>query len=81
MSLRLQPVRVKTGCDDIEGHLVFRGDFLVALLVRLSDEHAEDAGKWFLERGFGRADYASPPLFADLDEAQTWITWRLSPHR
>jgi len=81
MSLRLQPAQVATGSDDIEGHLVFADDFLVALFVRLSDGHAEDAGKWFLERGFGRVDHASPPLFADLDEAQAWIAWRLSPQR
>ena len=79
MSLHLQPVHVGTGSHDTQSQLVFADGFLVAVLVHLSDEHGADAGKWFLEAGFGRVDHASPPLFADLDEAQAWITWRLSP--
>lgn len=33
---------------------------------------------WFLEAGFGRVDDPNPPPFADLAEAQRWITagWR-----
>jgi hypothetical protein len=33
---------------------------------------------WFLEAGFGRVDTATPPTFADLDEAQNWIEQRLA---
>lgn len=77
MSLRLQPVRVATGSDDIESHLVFADGFLVAVLVQLSDEHEDEAGHWFLEAGFGRVDDTNPPIFADLDEAQSWITDQL----
>lgn len=77
MSLNLQPVSVKTGSQDAEGLLVFDAGFLVAVLVRLSDDHEEDAGKWFLEAGFDGADKRIHPTFADLDEAQTWIRHRL----
>ncbi|KQQ13696.1 hypothetical protein ASF56_24465 [Methylobacterium sp. Leaf122] len=78
MNLRLQPVQVATGSDDQESQLVFHEGFLVAVLVRLSDEHGADIGKWFLETGFGRVDDPNPPIFADLDEAQAWITSQLA---
>ena len=62
MDLRLQPVKVETGSADQEGQLVFDGEFLVAVIVKLSDEH--DVAKWFLEAGFGRT--ADPnACFAD----------------
>ena len=78
MNLRLQPVQVATKSDDTESQLVFADGFLVAILVRLSEQHEDDAGKWFLEAGFGPVDPISPPLFADLDEAQAWIPEQLS---
>jgi len=64
MSLQLQPVRVKTGSHDTEGQLVFSDGFLVAVLVRLSQDHEEEAGLWFLEAGFDGADRATQPKFA-----------------
>ena len=78
MSLRFQPVQVETGSGDTDGQLVFRDGFLVAVLVRLSEEHEDDAGKWFLEAGLGRVNNPDPPRFADLDAAQSWIADRLS---
>ncbi|MBB2965105.1 hypothetical protein [Methylobacterium sp. R2-1] len=78
MNLRLQPVQVATGSDDGESRLVFHESFLVAVLVRLSDEHGPEAGKWFLEAGFGRVDDPNAPIFADLDEAQGWILGQLT---
>lgn len=42
MSLRLQPVQVATKSDDTESLLVFTDGFLVAVLVRLSDQHEEE---------------------------------------
>ncbi|GJD52498.1 hypothetical protein OPKNFCMD_5264 [Methylobacterium crusticola] len=77
MSLHLQPVQVATGSDDTESQLVFADGFLVAVLVHLSDDHGDEAGMWFLEAGFGRVDEITPPKFADLEEAQAWITRRL----
>jgi hypothetical protein len=78
MNLHLQPVQVATGSADTESHLVFADGFLVAVLVRLSDEHEDEAGRWCLEAGFGRVDDPRAPTFADVDEAQTWIAHRLS---
>jgi hypothetical protein len=78
MSLHLQPVHVGTGSKDTESHLVFADGFLVAVLVHLSDEHDANAGKWFMEAGFGRVDHPNPPMFENLDEAQAWIEQRLA---
>ena len=78
MSLHLQPVHVETGSHDTESQLVFADSFLVAVLVHLSEEHEADADKWFLEAGFGRVDHPNAPKFAELDEAQDWITRRLA---
>lgn len=77
MNLRLQPVQVATGSNDTESQLVFHECFLIAVLVRLSDEHEADAGKWFLEAGFGQVGFVRPPPFTDLAEAQTWIVDQL----
>ena len=78
MNFRLQPVQVATGSDDQESQLVFVDGFLAAVLVRLSEQHGKDAGKWFLEAGFGRVDDYRAPVFADLGEAQAWIKARLT---
>ncbi len=80
MSLYLQPTPIAKGSGDTEGQLVFAKGFLVAVLVRLSDDHEQDAGKWFLEAGFGRVDDQSQPTFAELDDAQAWIQHRLDRH-
>lgn len=76
MSLRLQPVHVATGSSDTKSVLVFADDFLVAVLVHLSDDHEDAAGMWFLEAGFGPVDDPRPPTFTDLDAAQGWIEQR-----
>ncbi|MBB2965235.1 hypothetical protein [Methylobacterium sp. R2-1] len=81
MTLRLQPVQVAAGTSDTESHLVFSDGFLVVVLVRLSDDHGEATGMWFLEAGFGRVDHPDPPTFAGLDEAQSWVEWRLESRR
>lgn len=78
MSLRLQPVHVATSSHDTESLLVFADDFLVAVLVQLSEDHEEAVGMWFLEAGFGPVDDACPPVFPDLDTAQTWIERQLA---
>ncbi|WP_264048873.1 hypothetical protein [Methylobacterium flocculans] len=78
MNLRLQPVQVATGSDDQESRLVFASGFLIAVLVCLSAQHEADAGKWYLEAGFGLIQDVTAPLFADLDEAQAWIRDQLT---
>jgi len=77
MNFHLQPVQVATGSADAESYLVFTDGFLVAVLVRLSDQHEEASGQWFLEAGFGRVDNPHPPIFVDLDQAQSWIADQL----
>jgi hypothetical protein len=76
MNLTTMPVRVGTDHDE-EGCLVFSDDRLQAVLVRLSDQHGELAGFWFLEAGFGGIDAIDHPTFADLDAAQDWIARRI----
>ncbi|MGH1571144.1 hypothetical protein ACRAWG_11215 [Methylobacterium sp. P31] len=78
MSLHLQPAHVATGSHDAESLLVFADDFLVAVLVQLSDDHDDEAGMWFLEAGFGPVHDPCPPLFPNRDTAQTWIEQRLA---
>ena len=73
MTLSLQPVRVATGTEDEEGCLVFAGNRLVAVLVRLSDQHEHVAGHWYYEHGFGPYDGPAHPVFATIEAAQDWI--------
>ena len=78
MTLRLEPVQVATGLDK-DGMLVFAGDRLVAMLVRLSEAH-EDlgvAGHWHLEAGFGLRLTRKKAAFPDLETAQSWISQQL----
>ena len=77
MSLHLQPVRIATGGDHTESHLVFASGFLVAILVKLGEQYEDEAGRWFLEVGFGPVNRINPPTFINLDEAQIWIELRL----
>jgi hypothetical protein len=72
-------VRVNTGSKDEDGLLVFADGRLVAVLVRLSDEHGDKAGQWFLEHGFNRLDGTAHPTFGDLEAAQAWIAGRIRP--
>ena len=51
---------------------------LVAVLVRLPDESEIALGHWFLEVGFGSLDSSSPPTFADLNTARSWMDQRLT---
>jgi hypothetical protein len=72
MDLTLQPILVAAG-EEGEGRLVFRDGWLVAVLVRLSAQHREQAGFWYLEKGFGALDGPELPSFEDLDQAKAWI--------
>ena len=78
MSMTLQPVRVATGGEGEEGRLVFAGEKLVALLVKLSHQQEELAGSWFFEAGFGRLDGPLHPTFENLADAEAWILQRLA---
>jgi hypothetical protein len=79
--LTLQPIRVATSRAGDEGCLVLADDTLVAVLVLLSDQYEPEAGRWFLETGYGPVGALTHPTFADLDEAQEWIAGRLASSR
>jgi len=69
-----QFVRIDTSGPDEEACLLFdeRGA-LVAVLVRLSEQHSRElVGKWFLEHGFGAMETSEHPVFASIDDAETW---------
>ncbi len=76
MDFGFQRVIINTNAPDEDGCLVFADDRLVAVLVRLSDEHGRKAGRWYLEHGFGKLDGPVHPIFIDLNEAQDWVTQR-----
>ena len=77
-AISLQKVRVQTNSDDQEGRLVFFGDRLIAVLVRLTDQaHDRLVGAWFLEAGFGPCEPAFAPLFDTLDNAREWLQMRM----
>jgi hypothetical protein len=77
----VQPMRVDTGGNDEEGLLVLADERLVAVLVRLSDQHDDKAGQWFLEHGFGRLDGTAHPTFRDVEAAKDWIAARVGQSR
>jgi len=51
-------------------------NFIAPVLVHLSEEHGREAGRWYLEHGFGKLDGPVHPIFNDLDEAQDWVAQR-----
>jgi hypothetical protein len=81
MNLILQPVRIETGGPDEDGCLVFADNRLVAVLVRLSDQHEGLAGQWYYEHGFGPFNGPAHPTFSTIEAAQDWIELRYSHTR
>lgn len=76
MRLNVQPVRVDAS-EEGDGLLVFDEERLVAVLVRLSELHEDDAGKWYLEAGFGKLHTTINPVFAHLEVALEYIGFHL----
>jgi hypothetical protein len=76
MTLTVQQVRLGNA-DDQDGVLVYDGAVLVAVFSRLSAEHGERAGRWFLECGFGVGLDAHSD-FDSLQAACAWIEERRS---
>lgn len=74
ISFTEQSVRIAAGGDDNEGCLIFANDWLVAVLVRLSQVHEPLTGRWFLEAGFGPIATNHDVTFADLEDAEDWIS-------
>jgi len=81
LSLSVQPVRVATR-EEGNGLLVFDDGSLVAVLVQLSEIHEDDAGKWFLEAGFGKLNEAiTYPIFPSLEGALDFVGYQLGHAR
>lgn len=72
MRPRFVSVKVAAG-EEGEGLLVFDGEWLVAVLVRLSRLHGAQAGWWYLEKGFGGFDVPEQPCFPTPEAAASWI--------
>lgn len=76
-SLIVCPAKVATGSEDEHGALVFLGDHLVAILVRLdASYHDVLRGFWHLEAGFGPCAGVADP-FRGLSDGLRWIGARL----
>ena len=78
--LRLQPTKVATTSTDEDGLLIYAGEHLVAVIVRLEARVHGDryAGKWNLEATFGALPFPPDEVFDDLDHAQEWVSARLA---
>jgi hypothetical protein len=69
------PVKVKVAGQS-EGRLVFAGDTLVAVLVKLDDSHGDLQGRWYSEAAFNGLERMEDSTFETLDDAASWIrTW------
>ena len=69
------PVKVRVPGQS-EGRLVFAGDALVGVLVKLDDSHGDLRGRWYAEAAFNSLERMEESTFETLDEAAAWIrTW------
>lgn len=67
-------MKIQTNSADDNSVLVMHDGYLVAILVRLDDPvHGNARGRWHLEAHFDHVP-ATGRLFADLDEAEAWIS-------
>lgn len=76
MTLEIRPIELAND-DDKEGRLVLHDGRLAAVLSKLSDQHPERSGRWFMELGFGALARCGME-FESLDEAKSWIERRLA---
>jgi hypothetical protein len=77
LKILFRPISVLTGSDDRDGCLAVVNEALAGVLVRLSAAHGADAGRWFLEVGFGRFG-DDPRVFDTLDSAGLWLLEKAS---
>ena len=75
--IELQPVRLAVG-EQTVGRLIFYEGWLVGVISRLTEVHGPDAGRWFLEVGFGPLDGLDHPVFEDLHVARQWVSEHLA---
>jgi hypothetical protein len=72
MTPRFERVELRASRDH-EGVILFDGDVLVAILAKLSEDHGEAAGRWFIEFLPGMEGQRLPEPFAALPDAVRWI--------
>lgn len=72
MRLQFQQVKVPVEITG-EGMLVLLNGWLIAVLVRLLEDHGATAGHWFPESLYGSLSEAGQPVFRDLEEAEHWL--------
>lgn len=72
--VKWQSIRVETGASEEDGRLVLVDGKLVAVVVRLSDEHPQPElhGQWFVEAGFGPI-FQRHEVFSTFEDAVAWI--------
>jgi hypothetical protein len=73
MPLTFQPVALAGNYGDEEAALVLADGQLVAIFSRLGPAHGAEAGRWFLEKGFGPFAERDQQTFADLGSVEAWI--------
>ena len=71
--IEFQPVRMAMDSDE-EGRLVFVNGRLAAVAVRLSDDHGELTGQWFVEAAFGPYQRPVYPTFQEIGLLEGWVT-------
>ena len=57
--------------------LVLVDGWLIGVLVRLSAEHGDLSGQWFLESGYGRFSEIEQTTFPTLSLAEDWFVSHL----
>jgi len=81
LNITFEPIPVALDEERADGCLVMADASLIGVLVMLSSADGEFAGKWFAEALFGSLGEEDQPLFADLEEARSWIAARLTSAR
>ena len=69
-----------------DGLLIYSNDALAAVVSRLDTEDAAEhyeAGRWFMEAGFGDCGilkHGKPASFASVEEVTAWVDAQLANH-
>jgi hypothetical protein len=66
VTIEVHPVRVDTGGPNEDGLVALHAGKLIAVFVRLSSLHDDNAGQWYAEKLFGRLDRPITPVFREI---------------
>lgn len=70
-----------------DGLLIYSNDALAAVVTRLDAEDAAEhyeAGRWFIEAGFGDCGilkHAKPASFASIEDVLAWVDAQMADHK